>query len=88
MFRPMPGLGDIGLKVLLFLVVWFSQWFLQVSPLTSLVLLVFVVFLMVFDILSRVQGQARSETDLSPHLLVAPSTFSNEGPAHKPTRCA
>ena len=37
------------------------------------------------DILNRVQGQTRYETDPSPHLLVAPSTFSNEGP-HKPTR--
>ena len=65
-----------------------SLSFLQVVPLTSLVLLVLLVFHMVVDILNRVHWQARSETDPSPHLLVAPSTCSNEGPAHKPTRWA
>ena len=46
----------IGLKVVFsfFCSFWFSLWFLQVSPLTSLVILVCLVFPMAFDILSRV----------------------------------
>ena len=40
-FRPMSAKVDMGLKVLFFLFVWFSRWFLIVFALTSLVSLVF-----------------------------------------------
>ena len=48
-FRPMSAKVDMGLKVLFCL--WFSRWFLIVFALTSLVVLVSLVFPMVFDVL-------------------------------------
>ena len=59
-FEPMTLFDDIGSKVLLFLCFSLnSQWFLMVLALTSVVVLFFLVFPMVFDILNRVHGQTR-----------------------------
>ena len=46
----MSTLADMGLKVLVSCFFWVSRWFLIVFALTSLVVLVSLVFPMVFDI--------------------------------------